>query len=281
MSSSRNDGQWSRDNSTSNVSAGSTASHRLSGPASVLRGKNKATPRNSQSSSTERRSATFFRNFFAQRNTDYRAASVPSPPQYSQGSTPRTTAVRRPSSGRSSPPLEQSDEERSSRTRTDCCRPSPAFLHVLSAIIGSRIWRFIIVFNTILLLFGSEIQELWIPPGGDIVMDILYCIALAVFTMDMVMRCFLEPKYVTVPRCRNKENAQNKAWGRCQLGSFLFWCDLFSTLTLLYNISFINTAAFAISTIDITLNSIGIPVSLRECYTLVFLLQTHILFLLD
>jgi len=96
-------------------------------------------------------------------------------------------------------------------------------------------------------------------------MDVLFCIALAVFTMDMVMRCYLEPKYVAVPRCRKKENAASSPWGRCQLGgSFLFWCDLLSTLTLLYNISFINKSEFKIKGIDITLNSIGIPVSLKR-----------------
>lgn len=264
MSSSRNEGRWSRDNSASNVSATSGASqsnHRLSAAsAAILRGKR--TPRGSQSSDSERRSGNIFKNFFAQRNTDYRAANAPpSAPAYSQG-TPRTTAVRRPSSGRSSPPPDQSDmEEESFCSCGDCLRPPPWFLHALSVIIGSPLWRVIILFNSFLLLFGSEVQELWIPPEGDLTMDILYCLGLAVFSMDMIMRCYLEPKYVQVPGCRNKENAQNSAWGRCQLGSFLFWCDLVSTLTFLYSISFINSGAYAIQTIDISLNEIGIPVS--------------------
>lgn len=222
--------------------------------------------RNSQTSSdtSERRSGNIFKTFFAQRNNDYRAATVISEPQYtySQGMAARTTAVRRPSSGRSSPPPDPSELENSSSCGCrNCLAPSPGFLNVLSTIIESSIWRVIIVFNTILLLFGSEIQELWIPPAGDVAMDVLYCLALAVFAMDMFMRCYLEPKYVTVPRCRKKESAQNSAWGRCQLGSFLFWCDLVSTMTLLYNISFIYPPGSAIETIDIKLNVIGIPVS--------------------
>lgn len=247
-----NEGRWSRENSASNVSA-----------ASVRRGTR--TPRNSQASNlSERRSGNMFKNFFAQRNADYRADNAPPAPQYSQV-TPRTTAVRRPSSGRSSPPPEQSElEERSFGSFTECLRPSPGFLHAMSSIIGSTLWRVIIIFNTVILLFGSEIQDIWVPPKGDKVMDALFCLALTVFTMDMIMRCYLEPKYVSVPRCCDKESAQNSAWGPCQLGSFHFWCDLLSTLTLLYNISFINTLAFAIETIDISLNDIGIPVSFGE-----------------
>lgn len=251
MASTVEEGRGSRDASASSL--------RLSA-GSLLRGR--ATPRNSQSSASSR-NTNIFRTFFAQRNADYRAANV-SLNTIQQG-TPRSTVHRRPSSGRSSPPLEHSEYEENPKCLCcECLNPSPHFLSILSRIIGSRAWRLIIAFNTILLLFGSEIQELWIPPKGDTVLDVLYCIALAVFTMDMIMRCYLEPKYVSVPRCRKKQHAQNSAWGRCQLGSFLFWCDLLSTLTLLYNISFINTPAFEPILIDITLNSIGIPVRIRK-----------------
>lgn len=230
-----------------------------------LSGRNKSTPRNSQASTASTKSTNaFFRNFFAQRNTDYRSDVPSGQYEYSQGTTPRTTgaAVRRPSSGRSSPPPDPSELlDESTTSCCACCHPSPRFLHVLSLIIGSRPWHIIIGFNTILLLFGSEIQELWIPPAADLAMDILYLLTLAVFTMDIVMRCYLEPSYLTVPKCRNKDAAQNSAWGRCQLGSFLFWCDLLSTATLLYNVSFINKPRFATKEIDIVLNAIGIPVS--------------------
>lgn len=265
MSSSRNEGRWSRDNSVSNVSAtsGASQSNRLSAAsAAILRGKR--TPRGSQSSDSERRSGSMLKNFLAQRNTDYRTANAPPTAHYSQG-TPRTTAARRPSSGRSSPPPDQSDvEEEPFFPCGDYFRPSPGFLHALSVFIGSPVWRVVVAFNSFLLLFGSEVQELWIPPEGDLTMNVLYCLGFAVFSMDMIMRCFLDPKYVQSPRCRNNENAQNSAWGRCQLGSFLFWCDLVSTLAFMYSISFIHSQAFAIQTIDISLNDIGIPVSFVE-----------------
>jgi hypothetical protein len=268
MASTRSEGRWSRDNSTSNVSAGSRRS-----AGSVLRGKGRtpASPRNSTSSS-ERRSNNLFRAFFAQRNTDYRSDAAH---QYSQGTTqqPRQAAVpavRRPSDGRSSPVPDPSEADDNSRCFCGACpSPSPRFLHALSTIITSRIWRVIIGFNTVLLLFGSEIQAIAIPPAGDIVMDILYLIALAIFLTDIVMRSFLEPTYLRVPQCCNKENqdrTQNTSWGGCQLGSFLFWCDLVSTLTLLYSVSFINTDEFERKTIDITISDIGIPVSERRSH---------------
>ena len=257
MSSSRRDGRLSRDSSTKSAES----AQRLS-TGNILRSMNKSTTsRNSQASSAaeRKRASTFVRTFFAQRNNDYRPDVPTSTPVYSQG-TVRTTMR---SSGRSSPPPPETTasehEEKSTRSSVEFLRPSPAFLNVLSNIIGSRLWRVTIAFNTFLLLFGSEVQEIWIPPAGDTAMDVLYCIALAVFTMDMVMRCYLEPKYMNVPRCRAKESAQSKAWGRCQMGSFLFWCDLLSTLTLLYNVSFINTELNDMLTYDIELNQIGLP----------------------
>lgn len=270
MSSSRVEGNFSRDNSMGNVSAASGSQRPRRGRNNT---NNRSTPRNSASSGTgsERRSATFFRTFFAQRNTDYRSEAT----HYSPATTtPRTPAVRRPSSGRSSPILDGSelDESTANCSRCTWLQPSPRFLHGLSVIIKSPLWKIIIAFNTVLLLFGSEFQELFIPPTGDIVMDILFFIALGVFTADIIMRCYLEPNYASLPTCH--PNQQNSAWGRCSMGSFLFWCDFVSTLTLLYNISFINAHTFQAKTIDITLNVIGIPVSSAYCSAL-FSLVSH------
>jgi hypothetical protein len=142
------------------------------------------------------------------------------------------------------------DEEKASLF--SCLRPSQDVLDFMSRIIESRLWRVIIILNTLLLLFGSEVQDLWIPPQGDVVMNVFYTIALAVFSFDILMRCFLEPTYM--PWCGCAES-------KCNLGSFLWWCDVLSTLTLLYNISYINKNLLDMITYDITLDELGIPVS--------------------
>ena len=60
----------------------------------------------------------------------------------------------------------------------------------MSCIIESPLWRVIIFLNTLLLLFGSEVQDLCIHPEGDIVMDVFFTIAMAAFFFDIIMRCF-------------------------------------------------------------------------------------------
>jgi hypothetical protein len=47
-----------------------------------------------------------------------------------------------------------------------------------------------------------------------------------------------------------------------RLGSFLFWCDFISTMTLLSEIAFINKRAFESVTVMIQLDQFGMPVSL-------------------
>lgn len=148
---------------------------------------------------------------------------------------------------------------------TRCCgsvsgwfRPSRAALDRMTSIISSRFWNMVLVFFTILLLFGEQFQELFIPKEGDIVFDVLFTIALAVFFIDIILRCYVEPQFFGY--C-GKDSNENSTWGSFQLGSFMFWCDLISSATLLYDISYINRSLFQINTIDIVLNSLGLPVS--------------------
>jgi hypothetical protein len=71
----------------------------------------------------------------------------------------------------------------------------------MSCIIESPLWRVIIFLNTLLLLFGSEVQDLCIHPEGDIVMDVFFTIAMAAFFFDIIMRCFLKPTYMPRRGC--------------------------------------------------------------------------------
>jgi hypothetical protein len=64
---------------------------------------------------------------------------------------------------------------------------------------------------------------------------------------------------------RRTESATSSSPASCcgslSVGSFLFWCDVLSTLTLLTDISFINRANFAEQHMVITLGASGLPVS--------------------
>lgn len=154
--------------------------------------------------------------------------------------------------------------------------------HVLFLdILYSRCWKTIMIVLAAILLFGEPFRALFIPPAGDPAVDAVFCVAFALFFVDMAMRIDAEPHYFDFycgccwgrtaaeaararhPHPHRGHPGRGKQPGRgycCQLGSFLFWCDFVSTLTLLGDISWINSDYFGERQFDIGLNSFGIPV---------------------
>jgi hypothetical protein len=69
----------------------------------------------------------------------------------------------------------------------------------------------------------------------------------------------------TMGSVQQTESAQSSSPATCcgslSVGSFLFWCDVLSTLTLLTDISFVNRANFSEQHLVITLGAYGLPVS--------------------
>ena len=132
---------------------------------------------NSETSS-DRRSAknnmsfSLFRNIFHQRSQDYRSDR-----RFDPSASRRVATNPRSSNGGmgnpvSVPPAEEESAAALSQMQRCCSamgsytRPSRATLDRLSGLITSRTWHAILVFCTILLLFGSEIQELWFPKAS-------------------------------------------------------------------------------------------------------------------
>ena len=136
------------------------------------------------------------------------------------------------------------------------------FLNVL----GSWIWRALLLVLTFILLFGAQIRDILIPPQGDTACDAIFMATFVIFIIDMLMRMDCEPTYFLC-RCRNKEHESiDGTWfSTPQVGSFLFWCDLLSTMTLLTEISFINKIGFSEASYFIQLDQFGIPVSTLPC----------------
>jgi len=143
-------------------------------------------------------------------------------------------------------------------------RPSRATLDRITVLLSTRIWQILLVFFTILLLFGAQFQELCVPKGGDVVFDVLFTMALVVFALDIIFRMYTEPQYFEFNLCGKTLGDTPVAWGSFRLGSFMFWCDLISSLTLLYDISYINKSLFNIVTIDIELDHFGLPVRSQQ-----------------
>ena len=122
--------------------------------------------------------------------------------------------------------------------------------------IHTTIWKVLIGIFTILLLFGVPIQNLCIPKAGDQVFDVLYTLAFAFFVVDIAIRLQAEPSYFTA-RCLGKGCGDESYFA---FGSFMMWCDLISTATLLYDISFINKPHYGVQNVNIILNDQGQPV---------------------
>lgn len=148
-----------------------------------------------------------------------------------------------------------------------------------------------------MMLFGSHVQNLWCDPQFDGVFDILFSLVFCLFLVDIGLRILVVPGYVSFKykgvlntlygpvhwiktvggnthgnnnkkgsrRYRNQGVVEEdpEKWGKINIGSFLFWCDVISTASLLYEISYINKSKNRIMELDIQLDPLGIPVSAR------------------
>jgi hypothetical protein len=139
----------------------------------------------------------------------------------------------------------------------------------------STLWLFFLFVFSILLMFGPAIQSL-ADAGrrGDAAFLYLRIVMLFFFTVDILVRCFAEEGYFLLTLCRHRIICHNWISAPTQsnttngdskepfisIGSFLFWCDLLSTLSILYDLSFVNNHHF--DPIYYEINAIrGIPVS--------------------
>jgi hypothetical protein len=136
--------------------------------------------------------------------------------------------------------------------------------HACDSLIRSGFWRILIIFCTVLLLFGSPIQFLLVPKEGDPSFVYLYTIALAVFILDMLFNSMVDPEYLGFGPWRPnrmQQPYQPKFW-TWSIGSFMFWCDVVSTAALCYDIEYINRWEYEMMEIELVLDEYGITVSM-------------------
>lgn len=127
----------------------------------------------------------------------------------------------------------------------------PALQFIKNRIIKTTWWSVIIFLFTLVLLFGPPLKFLLFTKAADIFFDSLFLICIITLIIDIILRCLVTPKYFqwSFP-IKSKENAQNSILSsnvtfhrkkKFQIGSFMFWCDLISTISLLSEITFIFT----------------------------------------
>ena len=142
------------------------------------------------------------------------------------------------------------------------CQPIARFAE---RIIYNYAWYIVIWFMTFILLFGSAIQDLWVPKSADVAFDVLYTASLVILILDMIFHLFADPDYFvfTIFSCFQKSKrreTQPKLW-TFGVGSFMFWCDLISMMALIYDISYINRREFETTVTHLELDDFGVPVS--------------------
>ena len=114
---------------------------------------------------------------------------------------------------------------------------------------------------------------LLLPPSADQAVDIIYTLVFATFMVDMVLRATAVPGYCAISAGRIDKPSRNwliYSWqwlNSIQFPSFLFACDLFSTLTLLADTSFANPGNFQLVQKEIDLSEVLLPVSISlRCF---------------
>jgi hypothetical protein len=109
------------------------------------------------------------------------------------------------------PKNENKDQHEKEKIDEDCINHISAFLNSTPFIISMTIF-------TIFAMFMSDIQSAYMPANVDFPFDIADCILFTIFSMEILLGAISKKDYV---------------------GSFFFWLDVISTLSLLQDISFI------------------------------------------
>ena len=125
------------------------------------------------------------------------------------------------------------------------------WLHLIAKLTKTIVWRTIHVIFSLFLLFGPAVQNLIIECGvtGDTIFSIIRICMLLFFIVDMTVRCITEERYFVYSLCKRGNGGGNNSSdgfdSTFAIGSFMFWCDLISTVSILYDLPSINKGRYA------------------------------------
>ncbi|KAL3785884.1 hypothetical protein HJC23_008772 [Cyclotella cryptica] len=141
--------------------------------------------------------------------------------------------------------------------------------NALRRLIAGRLWRYTCNFFIFVMIFGSQVQELWLPKSLDTTCDVVFTIAFVVLCFDIIFRSIIDPMYFSW-RCGREMRQSNQGQrGRftwltgCNFaaGSFMFWCDVIGTLTFPFEIEYINPLLRQPWELNVVLSPLGVPLS--------------------
>jgi hypothetical protein len=206
---------------------------------------------------------TFIRGVMGQRNQDY-AEDTPQ-------SYPSAPSIRQTSSAHVYQAQEHIIHEETAQARC-CSRYNPNDRKLLLwRLLNARMWKLALICFSFILLFGAQLRDLFVPKDGDIAVDVVLMVAVVFFGVDICMRADAEANYFLFHVCgaisyssgivvdAGVAHLPNLCGRRpFHVGSFLFWCDVISTVLLLTEISFLNiTGQFDEPYIRIELDNFG------------------------
>ncbi len=212
-----------------------------------------------------------------QRNQNYDA---PATTYRNSHSTPQTASIRDDTMN----PNKMEAPQSIRRTRCPFLFDHNARRLYLLQILNLHVWKAFMICFTTILLFGAQIRDLFFPKSADLAVDIVFLIVVCFFWVDTLFRMDCETNYFrfylfssfgyssgrTVPPRISDVRDVDPSVGYCcgrpfHIGSFLFWCDIISTVALLREITLLDpTGIFDEARIEIRLDQFGMPLDVSN-----------------
>jgi len=101
-------------------------------------------------------------------------------------------------------------------------------------IVHNTIWRSIVLICELILLFGFETRDLLCPAESDVAFDVIFMLTFVLLIVDIILMSIALPGYFDY-------GFSDKDHFRITFGSWPFWLDFLSALTVLNEITFINS----------------------------------------
>ncbi len=181
---------------------------------------------------------------------------------------PRTSSFPnnrlRADKGRTSTRVIRSDSTISSRSGSGQCG-----VQRMRNLVKSKFWKIMIGCFTAIMIFGGPMENFF-PVTATSYFSIIFSITFAVLIVDIVLMCYTTPMYFVFRPSMKLKKRSDEVGCLCfsfQIGSFLFWFDVISVISLLFQMPNI-VQANAITRVMIHVSSLGVPINMESSNSL-------------
>ena len=145
----------------------------------------------------------------------------------------------------------------------NCFSVKEAHVKRMKGVLDHICWKSLIFCFTLILIFGGSLHDFF-PIAADPYFEVLFLVTFIILIADVWMMSYAVPNYfVFRPTMKRKTDEEEGCFCFAfQMGSFFFWVDLISILSLLFEISFINKSRNEIRLTVLHVNQFGVPESL-------------------